>query len=481
MRKNISKTIFITVFLLMLVPNCVLAETAEELYGRIVKDGKIYLDTIKPQNMEDSEGLLTYACGKYSTDEFTVYCTATDDGTYNKGELNFFDKKDGDNPAVIKSVEFVYGDYDKDIYERIKKYKDKFPTEGEIETNLFRLDDLEIINYINNGGYGKTFSMEMTNKVINYSGDFNKILGNSNIKAILDARAGWDEMFTHGGFGFVVLTYNGFAYNVVDTAGVKGNKVLYIPSSTEDTREAFIQAAKKRVKDYLGKDIEITYGGQIADIDEDNNWQCIPMEEVVNVDNTLGEYYIFTINGEDYEFFIEKNDSKMKNDVLLTTKDFITGSSITTASSSVPLDSKIQYNLLDKNSVEYKELIEKLGLKMGLAADIKLFSNVKDSYITKLDDGTFKVYIAIDDDMNLADLKAYYLKDDGTKEIHDVTIENGYAVFETNHFSTYVLGSTTGISNPSTFDNVSLYVGLLLISMIGATGTVLCLKKAKIN
>lgn len=239
--------------------------------------------------------------------------------------------------------------------------------------------------------------------------------------------------------------------------------------------------AKKRVKDYLGKDIEITYGGQIADIDEDNNWQCIPMEEVVNVDNTLGEYYIFTINGEDYEFFIEKNDSKMKNDVLLTTKDFITGSSITTSSSSVPLDSKIQYNLLDKNSVEYKELIEKLGLKMGLAADIKLFSNVKDSYITKLDDGTFKVYIAIDDDMNLADLKAYYLKDDGTKEIHDVTIENGYAVFETNHFSTYVLGSTTGISNPSTFDNVSLYVGLLLISMIGATGTVLCLKKAKIN
>lgn len=197
------------------------------------------MDTIKPQNMEDSEGLLTYACGKYSTDEFTVYCTATDE-TYNKGELNFFDKKDGDNPAVIKSVEFVYGDYDKDIYERIKKYKDKFPTEGTIEENLFRLDDLEIINYINNGGYGKTFSIEMTNKVINYSGDFNKILGNSNIKAILDARAGWDEMFTHGGFGFVVLTYNGFAYNVVNTAGVKGNKVLYIPSSTEDTREAFI-------------------------------------------------------------------------------------------------------------------------------------------------------------------------------------------------------------------------------------------------
>lgn len=480
MRKNISKIIFIAVFLLMLIPNCVLAETAEELYNRIVKDGKIYLDTIKPQNMDDSEGLLAYACGKYSTDKFTVYCNAIDE-TYNKGDINFFDRKDENNPPVTKRVEFVYGDYDKDIYERIKKYKDKFPTEGEIETNLFRLDDLEIINYINNGGYGKTFSMEMTNKVINYSGDFNKILGNSNIKAILDARAGWDEMFTHGGFGFVVLTYNGFAYNVVNTAGVKGNKVLYIPSSTEDTREAFILAAKKRIKDYLEKDIEITYGGQITDIDEDNNWTCIPMEEVVNVDNTLGEYYIFTINGEDYEFFIEKNDSKMKNDVVLTTKDFITGSSITTASSSVPLDSKIQYNLVDKNSVEYKELMEKLGLKMGLVADIKLFSNVKDSYITKLDDGTFKVYIAINNDMNLADLKAYYLKDDGTKEIHDVTIENGYAVFETNHFSTYVLGSTTEISNPSTLDNVSLYVGLLLISMIGATSAVVCLKKVRIK
>lgn len=480
MNKKTLKIGFIAVFLLALIPNCVLAETAEDLYNKITKNGKIYLDTVKPTSMNEAEGLLTYACGKYSTDKYIIYCTGEGEN-YDKGTMYFEDYENSSAQPVIKNVEFVYNKYDQNVYNKIKEYKEKFPVEGEIEKRLFRMDDLEIINYINNGGFSKTSSTGMFNRIINYSSEFNKVLDNSNITAKLDARAGWDEMFTHGGFGFVVLTYNDFAYNVVTETGVKGNRIIYIPSDTENTREAFIEAAKKRVKNYLGKDIEITYGGQIEDIDDETNWTCIPMEEVVNVENTLGEYYIFNINGENYEFFIEKNDNKMKNDVLLNTKDFATGSSITSSSASVPLDSKIQYNVLDKNSIEYKEIIKKLGLKNGLAADIKLFSNVKDAYITKLEDGTFKVYIAINDDMNLDGLKAYYLKDDGTIETHDVTIENGYAVFETNHFSTYVLGTASEIINPSTLDNITLYIGLLLLSAIGTTSTVLCLKKVRIN
>lgn len=57
----------------------------------------------------------------------------------------------------------------------------------------------------------------------------------------------------------------------------------------------------------------------------------------------------------------------------------------------------------------------------------------------ELEDGSFEVRIPLSEKLKGKDLVAYYVDDNGNKEEHEVTIKEGYAVFNTNHFSTYTL------------------------------------------
>ena len=57
----------------------------------------------------------------------------------------------------------------------------------------------------------------------------------------------------------------------------------------------------------------------------------------------------------------------------------------------------------------------------------------------ELEDGSFEVRIPLSEKLKGKDLVAYYVDDNGNKEEHEVTIKDGYAVFNTNHFSTYTL------------------------------------------
>ena len=57
----------------------------------------------------------------------------------------------------------------------------------------------------------------------------------------------------------------------------------------------------------------------------------------------------------------------------------------------------------------------------------------------ELEDGSFEVRIPLSEKLKGKDLVAYYVDNNGNKEEHEVTIKDGYAVFNTNHFSTYTL------------------------------------------
>ena len=48
-------------------------------------------------------------------------------------------------------------------------------------------------------------------------------------------------------------------------------------------------------------------------------------------------------------------------------------------------------------------------------------------------------YVTIDVIFDTSNLIVYRIEEDGTKTKYDVTVEEEYAVFETDHFSTYVL------------------------------------------
>ena len=113
--------------------------------------------------------------------------------------------------------------------------------------------------------------------------------------------------------------------------------------------------------------------------------------------------------------------------------------------------------------------------------DLKLFSNSTNKYITKLNDGSFEVRIPIKDELKDKDLVVYYVNNNSEKEEYEVKVENGEAVFNTNHFSIYTLAERTStiqkIENPQTGDNIITYILIGSISMIALIGCTLYLKK----
>ena len=135
--------------------------------------------------------------------------------------------------------------------------------------NGYRIEDLGLINYYynmntsggDNGFYGN---------LIKYSADFNKVSEGSNLTYRTDMRIGLssDNYLYGGGFGYMIAYYNGVAYSYTDEMAMIENKVLYIPNDTLDNSESYIAAAKKRIKDHIGRFTKLYYQIKEDSIDE---------------------------------------------------------------------------------------------------------------------------------------------------------------------------------------------------------------------
>lgn len=432
----------------------------DAFYKSIAPNGTIKLDALKPSDRNLDETIIAAALNKKNYENYFLlgYC----DEEYEKCELQISDKRN--NEYKDYNVKFIFAEENKVVKQKVDAYLDKFKhTTGTVEDNLFILSDLENINYKYTIVKHGREDIDLINSIINYSSEIQNILEYGNISGTLDVRAGWENPFVAGGFGYLHLWYDGIIYSAVDQVGVKQVNILYVSDDTANTRDAYIAAALKRVQDYLpNSKVELKYAGSVNDINDESKSN---LEGLINYDNTLGEYYTLTIDGKDFSFLIEKNSSKMKTPKM-NTVDLNTNIKVNSNSYEAPLDSKINSTILDKNSKEYKEILSKLKLTDGLSIDINLYSSSTDTYIKKLDNGVFKVYIPLSEEYSNKSLTAYYIKDDGSIETHEVTIEDGYAVFETNHFSTYTLGETP-ITNPVTSDNIVVWFVLIGISVLG--------------
>lgn len=442
----------------------------DAIYNSMLKDGKVKVASVDP--LDDSifaDTAITSALSKYDTDKYRII-----GGCYEKNTcvINISDKVKTYREKTYETT-FEYATPNSKIKNRLDGYAKTFVVDNQnIEEHLFLMEDLETINYkYAFPSFGEW--IDSINAIINYSSEFQNKIGYMNIGTKLDVRAGWDDQFTSGCFGFLNLLFDGVIYSYVDVTGVKQNNVLYVPDETENTRDAYIKAALDRVNKYIPKaSVKIEYAGQIADI---NDFGVLSLNDIVDVNKTLGEYYKVTIGEEEYYYFIAKDSSKMRTPVM-NTVDALTDISIKTESSEVPLDSKINTVVIDAKSDEYKEFLKKVNINNGLVVDLKLFSDSINKNISKLEDGVFKVYVPLNDELRKLDLTAYYVKDNGEIEKHDVKIEGDYLVFETDHFSTYVIGGNK-LENPATLDNVSTWIITTGISLLGLAGAVLYKRK----
>ena len=442
----------------------------DAIYNSMLKDGKVKVASVDP--LDDSmfaETAITAALSKYDTDKYRIVGGCNEK---NKCMINIYDKVKTYREKTYETT-FEYVTPNSKIKNRLDGYAKTFVVDNQnIEEHLFLMEDLETINYkYAFPNFGEW--IDSINAIINYSSEFQNKIGYMNIGTKLDTRAGWDDQFTSGCFGFLNLLFDGVIYSYVDTTGVKQNNVLYVPDETENTREAYIKAALDRVNKYIPKaNVKIEYAGQIADI---NDFGILSLKDIVDVNKTLGEYYKVTIGEEEYYYFIAKDSSKMRTPVM-NTVDALTDISIKTDSSEVPLDSKINTVVIDAKSDEYKEFLKKVNINNGLVVDLKLFSDSINKNISKLENGVFKVYVPLNDELRKLDLTAYYVKDNGEIEKHDVKIEGDYLVFETDHFSTYVIGGNK-LENPATLDNVSTWIITTSVSLLGLAGTVIYKRK----
>lgn len=440
------------------------------IYNSMLKDGKVKVASVDP--LDDSvfaDTAIIAALSKYDTDKYRIVGGCDEK---NKCMIYISDKVKTYKYKAYETT-FEYVTPNSKIKNKLDGYAKTFVVDNQnIEEHLFLMEDLETINYkYAFSSFGEW--IDSINAIINYSSEFQNKIGYMNIGTKLDTRAGWDDQFTSGCFGFLNLLFDGVIYSYVNTTGVKQNNVLYVPDETENTREAYIKAALDRVNKYIPKaNVKIEYAGQIADI---NDFGILSLKDIVDVNKTLGEYYKVTIGEEEYYYFIAKDSSKMRTPVM-NTVDALTDISIKTDSSEVPLDSKINTVVIDAKSDEYKEFLKKANINNGLVVDLKLFSDSINKNISKLENGVFKVYVPLNDELRKLDLTAYYVKDNGEIEKHDVKIEGDYLVFETDHFSTYVIGGNK-LENPATLDNVSTWIITTGVSLLVFAGAVLYKRK----
>ena len=116
--------------------------------------------------------------------------------------------------------------------------------------------------------------------------------------------------------------------------------------------------------------------------------------------------------------------------------------------------------------------------------DLKLFSQSTGNYITKLDDGTFEVKLPIKEELKGKDLIVYYVDDNNKIVEYEVTIENDFAKFNTNHFSIYSLTEKTNATieqNPQTYNGIITFIILGILSLIVFVVTIIYFKKNNVK
>lgn len=194
----------------------------------------------------------------------------------------------------------------------------------------------------------------------------------------------------------------------------------------------------------LGDVILNGYNGEIYGHTESGKSQSsYTMRKVVVENNKVvsatGKITIFNViatlgNGDNNND--NQNSSANTNIPKIIKKDSNTNIKIEAESGIVPDDT-----IIDVIEIASGETFEKIK---GTLAELKKFKSyditLKSNGTNIQPNGKVKISIPIPVDFDTSKLVVYRFEENGTKIEYQVKVENGYATFETDHFSTYVLG-----------------------------------------
>ena len=431
-----------------------------------------------------SEFLLSaVAKSRVANNKYQVYAYCnTEPFNPNRATIGIWDEQGNLIEEQVIDVEYKKPDAEtqKLVNEKLEAMKDK---EGKYK--IYTLDDLYLINYLASNNFeGIDFDT-----AINFSKEFIQDVGGGKFTFGIDTRLGDGDWFYSFAGGHTIVLYNGRVYGTTE-GGVSLKYVIYVPEDTANNSDAYIKAALKRITDYLGKDtdISIEVAGKFTDLGDDINY----VKEQIDLSGAGNNYYTLTIGENSYDFVIAKSN-KTENFEIPEYKgdDLFSKIRIKTNDKSVPLDTTITVKEIKNDTIQ-----KALGTEAYTAYDISLYSNSLGSNITKLTDGEFTVSIPIPDGFDKENLTVYYVADDGKTEEHElIDVADGFATFNTNHFSTYALAEVKSdgtkapespeadeMTSPNTGNTVNIIVWMLLMMSLSlGFVSVAMLKKSKHN
>lgn len=457
-------------------------DSYSEVFKKITADGTWEVEALAPKGVLESEALLSsivnkivepfgysatayaYCPGeKFTTDRALIYLNDGENTEEHVVKIKYLDPAKSEKAKVVNSVLNRMKYWNEDAHEISV-------------SDAYILEDLHLINYL----FANTSSSKVKGaQALNFAKDLIEATGGANISFEYDSRNGGgnpNALYTHSsGLAVVCVGQEPVASRI---AALTASHVLYIPDTTADNDNAYVEAALKRIKDYMGEDvkIEITVGDRLDTLNEGT--ETYNYYNLFDDTKTGDNYFIVKINGKSYNFAIVKKEASKLVKPKYVGMNLGNNITITTDSTSVPLDTAISVQSVTNNSIK-----KALGTDVYAAYDITLHSAAKGAKITKIDDGKFVVSMPVPEHLKGIDsekLTVYYINEKGEREEQKAEInKDGMAVFETTHFSTYVLAEKvpeTIKNNPATADGILASVATLIVSIACAVVSVKCRK-----
>lgn len=368
--------------------------------------------SIKPETEDNAYIILTDLLAK---DGITPIFNAEQDFTKFEGY---------DDKYYYTNITVTYN-YDNNIKTVVDSLTKNIPEDQDI----FKMKDFEIVNFWVNGGKQFYYSSELMSCMNNKNFEFNELMGDTTPFASMTA-------------GPVTLKYDGTIYYARYMLGVEAEHVLYVPTNT--AKADYLKVMQERVDNYIGKGKAVI--SDCGTVEQDTTEYPIDPQNPIFEKSSDGHVYKMTI-GENSFYFVIKADTESVYTPTFISSDVATDVAISANSGTLPLDTLIRVNEITGGD-QYEKIMKILALENGEIYDLKLFSQALEKNITKLEDGSFEVRIPLSEKLKGKDLVAYYVDDNGNKEEHEVTIKEGYAVFNTNHFSTYTLAEKVSDVTP---------------------------------
>ena len=323
-------------------------------------------------------------------------------------------------------------------------------------STFYVIEDLSLINYYTTSDKSELWNPGAPGRALKYS-SINDLTKGANVSFYIDLRAGSQDETLMYEFaeGPMSIFYNGYLYGS-KIEGLYIKRVIYISEDTKDDPDEYVKAAQKRINDYLeNESVTVSKGGLLSSLPEDSEDDLYPIAND-------GNYYNVKSGSRTYKFYIVKGTADQLKEPVYTGLDLESNIEITTYDASVPLDTAL--TVKDVTNSSTKDII---GTSNYKSYDIALFSSAKNADIETLENGKFRVKIPVPEELKGKNLIVYYITADNKIEKHEVTPEGDYAVFETDHFSTYTLAESSEIPNPATGDDIVLYTMILIFSVVG--------------